>query len=606
MTQFSPHKPIDIRNLDQLLSFVKPPFILLIGSAVPGMNCPHLPMVQELMIEVLKTIAQILGKGNYPDRLFASYALSLCNGKYSNIIKTTKFEEFLWKVQLAVNRDKLDDLLFRSYHCHSSEYGINQRAIAWMLNNRYCSACLTTNFDNSIELAFPTLKKYIHPRYPKTLGNSTRTTILLKLHGDALLKTCLATSPNLTDAKRLRAHRKLPGLLKNKTILTFGYSGIGDVDISPHLKLTKANFFWFVKGKNSFVPEYANYRICSDLKNNDLQKNLLLGLAHHFGWQVQANGNNHDWKTGIHLWCNSLSKTELRKIILQTFFGQAGFPTLHMSKFINLQLSNDQFLIDKGISCMQISAYKPAIDCFKKAISLGNLTPMQLFTALDYLGLAQWRAGENNNAMSTLSYFLKSSFNKCSYEERCVIGGGIRVYLETAQDQIRLIPSLPKRKLFYYQNKIGQVIKRFRQFPIPDLQGEILAQTTILNLNYLIGKKVSIKKVINLFEESYNAMLWGIAEGVVRLLVSLSFLRGLKYMARITIKLIQRKQGNVLRKTLTAFLSALPFIKRYPFIFDILNGPTFLKKIYTYRNMRYEKKNQIWAEFAKRGIIKLE
>ncbi len=576
-------------------------FLLFVGSAVSGMNIPRVPMALTVLEEILLRAAKVLQQGSYGDRLLAKYALALVSGHLRPILETTKFEEFLWQIETVAGREALDDLLERLYACHSGEFGPNQSAIAYLLKERVCLACLTTNFDNSIELAFPDLATFHHPNYPASLPSRNDPPVLLKLHGDARARNCVATMRGLSDAKRLGSHRFLQDLLAGQTMLILGYSGFGDVDISPHLKPSGAKFMWAVKGLETQVPEFVERRVVFDLSADSADKNLLLALAELCGWRKQTSGKEHEWKQALDQWCSSLDQSTLVRIVVLTLFGQVNWPVVHVSHFSSIPVLSSNRLMDEGIACLQVSAYGPAQSAFRRATSSGGLGSDELITAMTYFGFTQWRHGDLEQALNTLWWFYNESLRPHKEEEKVEIANGLRIYLEVARDWMQIRRSMKARRMFLASKRIEDVIGRLKEIPIVDIKGDILAQIVILHIRYLVGEPVQIPEVKRLYEESFRSSIWSVAEAVGRLLICLSFREGLKALVKVDHVLVRRRQWNQIRKSIAAILNAA-LGGWFPIILNVLDGPIFAKLATWWRDWRYTANLKLWDKQYRRGI----
>lgn len=600
-TELHPRLPSLILDAKTLSDTLSSPFVLLVGSAVSGVNSPHVPMALRIMKEILLRAARALEKGTYAEKLLAQYALSLCNGSRLPLLKTTKFEEFLWQIEIAAGRDALDELLAPIYVCDDGEYGPNQQAIGWLLHKRVCLACLTTNFDNSIELASPTLKVLHHPNYPKSLPSPNDSPVLLKLHGDAQRRNCVATSRAMSNAKRLASHGFLRDLLAGQTVLVLGYSGTGDVDISPHLASAGATYVWGVKDKGSLVPPFVKCRAICDLGAVHSEANLLLGLAELHGWQQQTTGQSHEWTQALDRWCHSLDSRILSRIVALTLFGQTGWAVAHISEVTSVRIVSDDPLVDEGIACLQISAYDSADRIFRRAISWGHLSHSQYITAMLYLGFTQWRRGDLEQALHVLWWFYDTSFESHTEEEYVEIGDGLRIYLEVARDWMQLRRGLSERQRFYRSRRLDDVINRLKSLPTVGFRGDILAKAIILHICYLVGEPVDTVEVKKLFDESLDTTNWTAAEAVARLLVCLSFWHGLSALVEVDGGLVRRGQWNTIRKSAAAILHAL-LGGRFPIILNVLDGPVFARMAVWWREWRYRKNLGLWNDWHRRGV----
>jgi hypothetical protein len=227
-----------ISTVDELASALGDTFVIFCGSAISGILAPQVPMVYDMEEELLWRMARELERGSKTDRLISRYTLDLAQkeGRHRRLLNRTKFEMFVWRLKRILGKDKVDELLSILYACQSEEYGPNHAAIGFLLDKRKCLTCLTTNFDNSIELSLSGLIVIDKGVKPSPIPDKS----LFKLHGDALSKTCTATSPELTEGKLRNDYHYLQALLSGKKILVLGYSGVGDIDIAPHLRSVDA------------------------------------------------------------------------------------------------------------------------------------------------------------------------------------------------------------------------------------------------------------------------------------------------------------------------------------------------------------------------------
>lgn len=429
--------------------------------------------------------------------------------------------------------------------------------------------------------------------------------VILKLHGDAKARNCVATMPGMADAKRLGSHKFLRDFLSKKVILVLGYSGTGDVDISPHLSAAEkagARFLWGNHNEEPSMLPFCMRPVLCDLESTDTSKNLLLGLAELHGWKWRSNGRCHEWEQALTNWVNSLNRNKLAKIILLTLFIQTGWPIVHASRFVPVSVACEHPLVDEGIVCLQVSAYRHAERAFQSALSSGNLSQSQYISSKLYLGFTLWRRGDLSRALNTLWYFYATSFEHNEHEEYGEIGNGLRTYLEVARDQMQILKSLDNRKNFYRNMKLHNVVDRLRMIPTIDLKGDILVQTVILHIDYLIGEPINIENIQRLFDESYDSKIWITAEAVGRLFVCVSFKRGLIALANVDRELIRRRQWHTIRKSIAAILHSFLGC-RFPIILNILDGPIFAKMIGWWRDWRYDRNIEYWNKKLSNGKI---
>ncbi len=568
-----------IKDIAGLKDQLEKPYIVLIGSALSGKSFPTVPMTEDVIRSVLNAAANKLIHGSYGDKLLSEYANSLCYGKKTAILKTTKFEEFLWQVELAAGRSSLDDLLFRLYSCQGNEFGFNQRAISWLLSTRACLACITTNFDNSIELSSPGISYYDHPDYPSNLPGVTDSPVVIKIHGDATRHTCVATSRQLSYAKKLESHQYLRALLSGYIIFVIGYSGFGDTDIYPHLAWLSENntkFIWAVREESSVVPFYTDYKVQCNLESSDPNFNLLVGLGLSEGMTLDKSGSPHSWKRALDRWCQTQPIDVLGRIVLLTMYGQVGWPIVHVSKFISYPLFTTQPEFDRGMVFLQVSAYRSAMESFNKMLVLPKLTLLEQIQTLEYIGFTQWRMGDLNKSLDTLWNLINYFYNTNNPDELEELANGLRIYLEVARDKLIEITSIKERMRVYSERRIKDVMDLLESITQIDIRSDILTRTVIINIDHLIHEPVDSNEVKNLFNIAKYSHLWGAAEAIARLLICISFIEGIRALWDIDKKLIERHQWNQIRKSVAAFLYAITG-QKFPIIFSLLDGPLFAK-----------------------------
>jgi hypothetical protein len=289
------------------------PFIIIAGSAVSGVAPPWLPMVAPVKNAMLGRIA---GQAAAVDPDLARLARQLCpGGSHHDLLQNTKFEEFMFfafaRLCEGRHRDALDDLGARLFQCPPSLYGVNHSAIAYLVEHGHALACLTTNFDNALENAWP---HWIveHERVPDELRQGH----LVKLHGDAAKRTTVCTSRDLIAVGKSRGMRNIRNLLDGRRVLVVGYSGHGDTDIAPELRAAQgAEFIWAVRDASKGprtprdeAPDFATWQFETNLSASS-EANVLWALAASRGWQgCPSPSVEHDWKPRLEEWCEAHSE----------------------------------------------------------------------------------------------------------------------------------------------------------------------------------------------------------------------------------------------------------------------------------------------------------
>jgi hypothetical protein len=596
-------KQILIQNIQDLTEKLGDSFILMVGSAVPGVNSPHLPMVLEVLEKIFENIYIRLENGTFEETIVAEHAKSLCKkGKYNYLLESTKFEEFLGILQLILGRDKLDELLRILYLCCPNEYGLNQSSISWLLENRKCIICLTTNFDNSLENASDIIETYTYIDYPNIINKITNIPIQLKLHGSVNDNSCVATIRSIFEHTSIKTYNFLIELLKDKKVLVLGYSGDGDVDINPNLLVSKENgseFFWCKDKVNKPVPKYSKYKVICDLRSDDPKKNLLLGLASHYGWECTLKKRNHKWKNGLKDWCDSISPEKLARILIQILIKKPGWQVIHVMTFYPYTIDTENIEINRGIACLQKSAYGIAERIFTEVINNKNLDQSELITSKLYLGFVQWRKGKYKRALETLWWFYNIDYVNYKEKQKFQISYGYRIYLEVIRDWMQLQLFKYKRRKIYEKYRVYDVIKKYKALESYDFRDNILKQVVLIHIDYLKdGKndKKIISEISKMFDLSCNTKNWDVAEAIGRLFVGVRFRKGLLALVKVDYELIKRKQWNLLRKSIAAILNKMTLGIMPWLTIGLFDSPILYNIASIYRNYQYQYKTSNWKK----------
>ncbi|MBN1185358.1 MAG: hypothetical protein JXB49_23945 [Bacteroidales bacterium] len=594
-------KSILIQDAQNLYDLLGDSFILLTGSAISGANYPCVPMVIDVMEKIFEIISINLRDGAFEERIVSNYAKSLCkNGKYHYLLNSTKFEEFLGILQLILGRTQLNKLLKILYLCHPDEYGPNQKAISWLLENQKCIICLTTNFDNSLENASDHIETYSYIDYLNIISKIGSVPIQLKLHGNVRNNSCVATNKAIFKHTSVKTYDFLIELLKDKNILVLGYSGNGDIDIYPNLSQSKdANFFWCEYKANKTVPDCSKYKVICDLGSSDPNKNLLLGLAICHGWNSDDKGCKHDWENILEKWCDSINHEKLARILIQVLIKKPDWQVVHVMTFYPYTIYSDNIDINRGIACLQKSAYGIAEKIFTNLINNTILNKDQLVTAKLYLGFVQWRMGKFKKSLQTLWWFYSIDSYGYTEMQKVQISDGHRVYLEVIRDWMQLQSSKQRRQRIYESYKTENMLMKFKSLKTFDFAEDILKKVIILHIIYLKeGRKDKefVNDVKKLFRLCYDTKNWDIAEAVGRLFVSVSFTKGLLALLRIDYELIKRKQINILRKSLAAILNKIT-LGTFPwFTIGLIDSPILYNIVSVFRNSLYQYKVSRWLK----------
>jgi len=305
-----------ISNVTDLASFSGTQFIVFAGSYVSKLG-EIAPTVPEIRKDIFLQLEQII-LANPADRaaayignLVASAlrgniltALGLSSKAICNAIDALKFEELLRRMQdLNGDVNFLDRFIAASYLVPAGSYNENHAAIAGLLRSGHCYCVLTTNFDTGIENAC-TASGFAPPVLTlKDLKNTSPANLrgaIIKLHGCANRKDIVANSTDLLRLADRAAFSIVEALATSHKCITFGYSGVGDIDIALHLRKAPAGqIAWsnYRLGKNPFP---GSTFVRCDLKETDPNSNLLIALAEKHGTVITKGTPPPSYSPRVH------------------------------------------------------------------------------------------------------------------------------------------------------------------------------------------------------------------------------------------------------------------------------------------------------------------
>jgi hypothetical protein len=164
-----------------------------------------------------------------------------------------------------------------------------------------------------------------------------------------------------------------------------------------------------------------------------------------------------------------------------------------------------------------------------------------------------------------------------------------------------------RRKKIYNKYRVSDFIEKFETTKTYDFKEDILKKVVVLHIQYLEGKPINrefVEKVGKLFDDSYNTKNWSVAEAVGRLLISVSFIKGLNALIKVDHELMQRRQWNVLRKSVSAILNKMT-LGLFPWlIINLVDGPFLSKIVAPGRDYLYKRKLVTWENEKKMRITK--
>ncbi|MBZ0284014.1 MAG: SIR2 family protein [Anaerolineae bacterium] len=589
-------------------------FVILCGSAISGVQQPHVPMVTQVENAVLEIIASQLKLGTRTEQLVAEYAIALTTGQHKRLLQRTKFEAFLWRLQRAIGKDQVDDLLYRIYTCTGDEYGPNHAAIAYLLKQRKCLFCLTTNFDNAIELSYIGSGLLVHDQNYEPDQSLTKadSPLLLKLHGDAISKTCVATSPELSDAKVTGNYSYLEEFLKGQKVLVVGYSGVGDVDIAPHLSNLDAQLFWCNHSLDAFPnihPKQVNV-LCNlaarsgDLSELGKSQNLLLELAQVHGWQDTWEGSGHEWKGEVQDWVRQIDNRDLTKFIISVLSWETSWTHVHIAFFRQMEEEDTETTqFDVALSFAQVAAYRSAKKAFTRLLERPNLNAQLERDARELLGFIQWREGNFREGLETLDPLLPHPHN-LDPDEVPKFAGQARIYLEIVGEMMLYETQLERRRRIYADTRADEAVQILK-LAHTKAEDNYLARVALFDMEQATGMVIALDDVQELFNECYAMEEWASTALTSQLLLRISFWDGLQAIYRVTPRLFQRRSLKLILKGF-AMVIFCALGQKFPLILKLLNGRILMGFFTAYLELAYTRKRRQWERDWAKSLLRVE
>jgi len=545
MASDQPRKITDFKELD---SFLGGEFILLCGSAISagtidnrGVFAPFLPMIGTASERFFFNLHDHLKNDDYLNKVLSKYALELAKGKYKLIRRTRKFEDFLWHLEQVLGVDSVVKLLYSLYYCEPGQFLHNHTAIANLLNKGRVRLCLTTNFDNAIENAHPNITKLVHTQGFAVNSIPDKPT-LLKLHGDVIEGSYIATIPKLMAAEETKGFSYLERLIKDKTVLVAGYSGNGDIDIAPHLRKAKkdgARLVWLVKPGDP-PSDISTDWFASDLFSLDGDKNCLIMLGGPTN-QKTINGKNikPSWESRLKQWSNTVFSTVSIKQIIDTLDSVSGWASFQLyfinkwdSRKYGKDTDKDIDLLDFGRKCLGIGTYYSALNAMRK-IDRENILKAGLYNELLFIkGFSNWRLVRLMEASNTLRHFgfLDETEWLGKLEENA-----FRVYVQVLQEIISKYASSLDAFNFYYDHQVGDSCRKLLSLVgrSGDPTSKLLGSLVVLDIERVIGKINNIDEYRGLYQKAIDLQIWGVALAASRSILRVNFVEGLEKLRGI-------------------------------------------------------------------------
>lgn len=525
---YAMEKITDFGRLDAVLGNE---FILFCGSAVSGANMisnekwePFLPMVWEASEKFFLNLYRQVDSSHYLNNLTGNLAKELATGKYVQIRQRTKFEEFIRRIEVVLGNTPTEELLKSLFLCEANQCTHNHLAIANLIDAGRAQACFTTNFDNGVEIAFPSINKIVHVNNTSLTKVPNKT--LLKLHGDVTTGVFIATVPELIRAEQFKVFDYLINLLGGKTVLFLGYSGIGDIDIAPTIqKLANHNskLVWFVK-KGEKPPPFATHWFESNLYS--LNNNWLIKLASRYGKIAPSGGKGPDWESRLNHWFNKFIDLDSAVQLLTEFFeGKASWPILKLvksqdwtSRVKNTGFNPNESNYKLGKAYSYVGAYYSSLKTFSKINTQVNFNEIQKANLALWKGFSYWRLMKFEKSIDELTYF--TLVNKNLPSQLAI--RGLRTYLDVINDYFLS----NKKVLARYTDSDLNEIKTLSEAlsGIKDFYYEediILSSLTIIETKLILSENVNTTEIEDVYSRAQALMLWTAATKAARIITRL-------------------------------------------------------------------------------------
>ncbi|MBC7879421.1 MAG: SIR2 family protein [Anaerolineales bacterium] len=609
-----------ITALDELIPLLGDSFIVFFGSAVSGKLSPRAPMVTEVKDYILELAATRMEDGSKADKLAAQYVGKLLATKpYRSILDTTKFETFIGKLSRYVGKNAVDDLIARLYTCEAEEYGPNHSALGYLLKKRVCLAALTTNFDNALELAYPKLKILDYKTSPARLPSRKEPPILIKLHGDAISKSGIATSREIFGATLQKHFSFLKDLLDGQKVLVVGYSGNGDIDISAHLARTQAQFFWcdynltggklpindnltrvlcdlsYIEGKPTLAPINAAGKFIQklNLKNFNFgqfaRDNLLIRIAEYHGWSGKRVGENISWRDGVRDWMSERKPSELTRFTVSLLSWHTDLPHMHIAYYRTTTSKRPNSSIDYADALTQFKAYHSAVNCLEKITKENSKKSLPSIEAVKLLGYNFWRMGKFEDALLVLSNLINPKFwHGFRVEARSHISDAARNYLETL---IELFYRASSKSDYNYALKFAlsdEVLNKIVMLENQSVGNEYLLRCVIFEIKYAIDRKISNEEIRSLFNEAFSMEEWPAAAVISRFWLLVNWREAIIPWCQTTQVLWKRRKLDLIIQNLASLAYS---IFRTGIVYRILYNHQWIR-IRTWRREKTLKQKQ--------------
>jgi len=475
-----------------------------------------------------------LKNGDYLNEVLSKYALELVKGKYRLRRLTRKFEDFLWQLEQVLGVDSVVKLLYSLFYCEPGQFLHNHTAIANLLGQGRVKICLTPNFDNAIEVTNPNIAKFVHVQ-GFAINSIPDNPTILKLHGDVIEGSYIATIPELIAAEETKSFSYLEHLIRDKIVLVVGYSGNGDIDIAPHLRKAKemgARLVWLVK-PGGLPSDISTDWFVSDLFSLDSDENCLMKLGGVTNQNIITRNNvNPPWQSRLEYWCDTvfstMSTTQIIDI-LDVISGWANFQLYFINKWDSRKAgksaNKDIDLLDFGRKCLGIGTYYSALSAIRK-VDRESIQEFGLYNELLLIkGFSNWRLVRLMEASNTLRHF-------SYFEENDQLGeleqNAFRVYVEVLREIIGSYVSKLDAYNFYYDHQVGDSCGKLLSIvEKSDPASKMLSNLVVLDIERGIGKESNIDDYRGLYRRALDLQLWAFARTAARSILRINMIEGI-------------------------------------------------------------------------------
>lgn len=610
--------PRKIETYAELDSVLGTRFIILCGSAISGglidehnTIVSFLPMVSYATEKLFSYLYMSVRSGDYLDRLLSQYSLALVNGKYQSARLRTKFEDFLWRLESALGANKVAELLRALYLCEKGQYLHTHAAISNLMIQGRVKLCLTTNFDNAIELANPDLDVLVHTRGFSLQHPPSRPTIL-KLHGDVIKGSYIATIPEMIAAEKTATFSYLEDLLGSRTILVAGYSGYGDIDIAPYIRVAKQNgarLVWLVK-PGSQPPDLPTDWYSTDLFSVESERNCLLELSGKEKMLLPDIADFPEWEKRLENWIGSLNTSEdVMRIIEETLNGVAGWARFHIYFVKKWETEKSGKKVNKDLDlfsfvklCQGIGSYYSVLRAIRK-IDRDKIRKLGLFRELLFWeGFTNWRLVRLEEASNILRHFCRPSFSDAN---TVMDETGLRVYLEVVRDMLSSMTSAASIWNHHFDHQIDEactlLLSSVKNSVAPS--NEILSRLVVMDINRIIGRDVQIVDYHILYQRAFDLHLWLPAKTAAQSMLRMDIREGFASLRNLFRATGGAWKWHSIKHNTLALLDRIP--KRIVSISYLAN--VFLSRIPVFlRELQFATKKIIWRFSYIQSIISIE